>query len=303
MFHAEQQLFRWIGEGRLSGFYHSGRGQEAVPVGACSALRKDDYLVYAHRGIGYLVTKGLPLERLFGDFLGVEIGTTGGLGAGIVHIADPALGILGESGTVGGNFPIAAGAALSARYRGSDQVCMCFFGEGAANRGTFHEAANAASVWKLPVVWLCENNGYAVSVAAASSISVGSLAERAVAYGMPGVTVDGQDVEAVYQAAAAAVDRARRGEGPTLIEARTYRFRGHYEGDPHERYRDAAEVERWKERDPLVLLASALRERGMAQAELDEIETAAVAEVARAAEAALESASPGAERLARGVYA
>jgi pyruvate dehydrogenase E1 component alpha subunit len=250
-----------------------------------------------------MLTKGLPLDRLFGDFLGVELGTTRGLGAGIVHIADPALGILGESGTVGGNFPIAAGAALSARYRGSDQVCLCFFGEGAANRGTFHEAANAASVWKLPVVWLCENNGYAVSVSARSSISVASLADRAAGYGMPGVQVDGQDVEAVFQATAAAVERARAGQGPTLIEAKTYRFRAHYEGDPHERYRDAAELERWKERDPITLLAASLQERGTSRADLDRIEAEVRAEVARAAKVALASPKPGPERLSEGVYA
>jgi pyruvate dehydrogenase E1 component alpha subunit len=301
--HAERQLLRWIEEGRLSGFYHSGRGQEAVPVGGCSALRRDDYLVYAHRGIGYLIAKGLPLTRLFGDFLGNQAGTTRGLGAGIVHIAEPELGILGESGTVGGNFAIAAGAALSAKYRGTDQVCLCFFGEGAANRGTFHEAANAASVWKLPVIWLCENNGYAVSVSAPASISVPNLASRAAGYGMPGFVVDGQDVEAVQEVVAAAVVRARGGDGPTLIEAKTHRFRGHYEGDPHERYRDLAQLEEARKRDPIQLLAALLLSEGAEQAELERLEAEVRAEVDRAAVEALAAPPASAERLHQGVYA
>jgi TPP-dependent pyruvate/acetoin dehydrogenase alpha subunit len=258
----EQRLLRLIDEGHVSGFFHAGRGQEGAQVGAISALGPSDYLLYAHRGCGYMVARGMPMEILFADFLGNVEGSTRGLGAGIVHIAWPQLGILGQSGTVGGCFPIAAGAGLSARYRGTDQVTLCFFGDGTANRGTFHEAANAAGVWKLPVVWFCENNGWAVSTSFEKSSSVKRNSDRGAAYGMPGVTVDGQDVLAVHQATQEAIARARRGEGPTLIEAVTQRFRGHYEGDP-DTYRDKAEVERLRrERDPILLLAKRICAEG-----------------------------------------
>jgi TPP-dependent pyruvate/acetoin dehydrogenase alpha subunit len=299
----EQKLLWLIDEGKVSGFYHSGRGQEAIPVGACAALRDDDYIMYAHRGCGYMIAKGLPLSKLFGDFLANTEGTTKGLGAGIVHIAWPQKGILGQSGTLGGAFPIATGAALSAKYRGTDQVCVCFFGDGTANRGTFHEAANAASVWKLPVVWLCENNQYAVSVPVWESTSVKNIADRASAYGMPGVIVDGMDAVAVYEAVSEAVARARRGEGPTLIEAKTYRFRGHFEGDP-ETYRDKDEVERWKQRDPITMLAKRLTDEGKAtQADLEAIRAKVQREVDEAVEVALRAPMPPRERLFEYVYA
>lgn len=293
----EQGLLRLIDEGKVSGFYHSGRGQEAVPVGGCAALRTDDYILYAHRGCGYMIAKGLALSKLFGDFLANMEGTTRGLGAGIVHIAWPSLGILGQSGTLGGCFPIAAGAGLSAKYRGTDQVCLCFFGDGTANRGTFHEAANAASVWKLPVIWLCENNQYAVSVPVHESTAVENIAERASAYGIPGVIVDGMDVVAVYEAVATAVERARRGEGPTLIEAKTYRFRGHFEGDP-EPYRTREEVESWKKRDPITTLATRLQTGGIATAsELEAIRQKVQQEVDEAANIALKAPLPSRERI------
>ena len=232
----EQRLLRMIDEGKVSGFYHAGRGHEAIAVGACAALVRSDYIMYNHRGCGQQIAKGLPLDKLYGDFLANTAGTTKGLGAGIVHIAWPELGILGQSGTLGGCFPIAAGAALSAKYQGQDRVCLCFFGDGTGNRGTFHESANAAGVWKLPVIWLCENNGWAVSVATADSTAVSDLTLRAAGYGMPGVCVDGTDVAAVYDAVSTAVVRARAGDGPTFIEAKVQRFRGHFEGDP-ETYR------------------------------------------------------------------
>jgi pyruvate dehydrogenase E1 component alpha subunit len=239
----------------------------------------------------------MPMEKLFGDFLGNVAGSTGGLGAGIVHIAWPQLGILGQSGTLGGCFPIAAGAGLSAQYRGTDQVTLCFFGDGTANRGTFHEAANAAGVWKLPVVWLCENNGWAVSGSFAETCSAASIADRAAGYGMPGVVVDGQDAVAVYEATRAAVERARRGEGPTLIEAMTIRFRGHFEGDP-DTHRDREDMERMKrERDPLTLLAARLKREGMTEAELASLQARIEAEVEQAAELALAAPMPAPERI------
>lgn len=300
----EQKLLRFIDEGKISGFYHAGRGQEGTQVGAVAALRPDDYMMYAHRGCGYMVARGMPMSKLFGDFLANTEGSTRGLGAGIVHIAWPELGILGQSGTLGGCFPIAAGAGLSAKYRGTDQVCLCFFGDGTANRGTFHEAANAASLWKLPVIWLCENNQWAVSVSVKEATATERIADRAVAYNMPGETVDGQDVVAVYEAVSRAVERARRGEGPSLIEAMTYRFRGHYEGDP-DTYRDRKEVERWKrERDPILLLAERLKSDGLASdQDLEQIRAKVQSEVDSAAEEALKAPMPERERIFESVTA
>ncbi|WBB52475.1 thiamine pyrophosphate-dependent dehydrogenase E1 component subunit alpha [Verrucosispora sp. WMMD573] len=299
----EGRLLRFIEEGRTSGFYHAGRGQEATAVGATAVLRQDDYLLYDHRGMGHAITKGVPIDRLFGDFLGTTQGTTGGLGAGIVHIAWPEVGVLGQSGTLGGSFPIAAGAGLSIRHRNTDQVVLCFFGDGAANRGTFHEAANAAALWKLPVIWLCENNGYAVSVPAAEALSVPQVADRAAAYGMPGEVVDGMDPDAVYTAVAAAVDRARAGAGPTLIEAMTYRFRGHYEGDPTN-YRTAEELAAWQARDPLTTYPERMLQAGDATGEwLQATHDEVAAEIEEAATVALRGEKPGPSRILQHVYA
>lgn len=257
----ENQLLQLFEQGKISGFYHAGRGQEGVQAGAVAALRNDDYLLYAHRGVGYLIAKGVPPAKIYGDFLGTMEGTTRGKGAGIVHIAWPPLGVLGQSGTLGGCFPIAAGAGLSIKMRGTDQVVLCFFGDGTANRGTFHESLNFVALHKLPVIFLCENNGYAVSVPVERS-TAGRIVDRAVGYGIPGERVDGMDPDAVYTSVAAAVARARRGEGPTLIEALCYRFRGHYEGDPGN-YRTSDEVEAWRRRDPLLTYAERLKASGV----------------------------------------
>ncbi|MHB1592929.1 MAG: thiamine pyrophosphate-dependent dehydrogenase E1 component subunit alpha [Streptosporangiaceae bacterium] len=299
----EQKLLWLIDEGQISGFYHSGRGQEAIPAGACATLRPDDYIMYAHRGVGYLIAKGLGMDKLFGDFLANTAGTTRGLGAGIVHIAWPELGILGQSGTLGGCFPIAAGAALSAQYRGTDQVCVCFFGEGTSSRGTFHEALNAASLWRLPVIFLCENNGYGATVPAAEMLSNTDVAAKAAGYGMPGQIVDGMDVEAVRDAVADAVERARAGEGPSLIEAKTYRFRGHFEGDP-QTYRSRAELEEWRKRDPIVVFSDRLTSGGRATpGDLERIRRSAHTEVEAAAETALAAPMPSDDRIYQYVYA
>jgi len=299
----EQRLLRFIEEGRTSGFYHAGRGQEATAVGATKALRTDDYLLYDHRGLGHAIAKGVPIDRLFGDFLGTSEGTTGGLGAGLVHIAWPEVGVLGQSGTLGGAFPIAAGAGLSARYRETDQVVLCFFGEGASNRGTFHEAANVAALWKLPVIWLCANNGYSVSVPVAKSLSVPQVADRASAYGMPGTVVDGMDPDAVYEAVTVAVQRARAGEGPSLIEAMTYRFRGHYEGDP-QTYRTKEELAFWEGKDPLISYPRRLIEEGVASLEwVEAMQAEVLDEVEQAAQRALKGVKPDPSRIFQHVYA
>ncbi|HTO42356.1 MAG TPA: thiamine pyrophosphate-dependent dehydrogenase E1 component subunit alpha [Rhizomicrobium sp.] len=300
----EMRLLQMVEEGQVSGFYHSGRGQEGVQVGAVLALKPQDYLLYGHRGCGYQITRGVPLDAMFSDFLGHIEGPTRGLGAGTIHIASPELGILGQAGGVGGTYALAVGAALSARQRGTDQVALCMFGEGTANRGTFHEAANAAGVWKLPVVWLCENNGWAISASFRETTAAERIADRAIGYGMPGIVVDGQDPVAVNAAVSEAVERARNGGGPTLIEALTARLRGHYEGDA-QRYRAKDEIETLKrERDPIVLLANVLLEEKLATQEtLDGIQARVAQEVDAAAKRALQGTKPTRDRIFQYVYA
>jgi acetoin:2,6-dichlorophenolindophenol oxidoreductase subunit alpha len=300
---AEVRILRLIDEGHAQVLYHSARGQEAVAAGAIAPLRDDDYLLYGHRGVGHMLAKGLDPVELFGDILANDAGATRGLGAGIIHCADPRVGILGQSGTVGGNFVIAAGVGLSIVTRGTDQVVVCFFGDGTANRGTFHEAANAAGVWKLPVVWVCENNGYAVSVPASESTAVTDIADRAAGYGMPGVVVDGQDPVAVFDAVSDAVARARAGDGPSLVEAKTYRLRGHFEGDP-EPYRQAAEVDGWRARDPIPAHAQRLEDNGVATtADLDALLAEVRAELDAAVETAMQAPMPDRDRIFQGILA
>lgn len=253
----EEHLLRLFEQGKISGFYHAGRGQEGVQAGAICTLRQDDYIMYAHRGVGYMVAKGVPPSKLYGDFLGTAEGTVRGKGAGIVHIAWPQLGVLGQSGTLGGCFPIAVGAGLSIKQRGTDQVVICFFGDGTGNRGTFHESINFAALHRLPVVFLCENNGFAVSLAVEES-TAGRIVDRAAGYGIPGMRIDGMDPEETFVTVADAVERARNGQGPTLIEALCFRFRGHFEGDPGT-YREQGLVDEWKKRDPIAVYANRLK--------------------------------------------
>lgn len=215
----------------FGGFWHPGIGQEGVQVGAVEAMHPSDYLYYAHRGLGYAYAKGMDLATLFGDLLGRATGSTGGKGGGTVHFADRERGVLGQGGTLGSSFVLGAGTALASQLLGDGRVTVVFFGDGASGRGTWHEAAIQASVWKLPVVWVCENNGWALSARFEEQSPTEHIADRASAYGMPGVIVDGQDAMAVRDVTAEAIERARRGEGPTLIEAKTLRIRGHYEGD------------------------------------------------------------------------
>jgi len=299
----EQRLLLMMEQGLVSGFYHSGRGQEGVQAGAIANLRTDDYLMYAHRGCGYMIAKGLAMSKLYGDFLANMEGTTRGLGAGIVHIAWPPLGILGQSGAVGGCFPIAGGAAFSAKYHGKGQVCLCFFGDGTSSRGTFHESLNVSSVQKLPVVWLCENNGWAISTPASKSIAVENIADRACAYDMPGVIVDGQDAVAVYDVVEEAIARARKGEGPTLIEAKCLRFRGHFEGDA-QGYRDPEEIKACVAKDPITMLGVKLIAEGIATAaDLEAIQAKATQEMEEAAAVALKAPMPPESRILDYVYA
>jgi pyruvate dehydrogenase E1 component alpha subunit len=294
----EATLLRLIEQGVVSGIYHAGRGHEGCEVGAVSALNKDDYLFYDHRGVGHLLAKGADMTGLYGDFLGNELGSTRGLGAGIVHVCDPELGIMGQSGTLGRGQLLATGAALSAKLRGTTQVAMHFFGDGSSNLGTFHESCNVAGAWKLPVIFVVQNNGWAVSVPIEYSTAGGSIARRAEGYAMPGVVVDGTDPFAVYEVAQTAVARARRGEGPTLIEAKLARMRGHFEGDP-DNYRSKDH----QAHDPLVKTRRRLLDENVAsEARLTELENAVKEQIQAAVERARRGRMPERSRIFEGLY-
>jgi TPP-dependent pyruvate/acetoin dehydrogenase alpha subunit len=290
----EQRAIELFMAGELPGFLHSCLGQEAVPAGVCAALREDDYITSTHRGHGHVIAKGLSFDRMMAELYGRTTGYCKGKG-GSMHIADFSQGVLGANGIVGAGIPIATGAALSAQMRRSGQVVVAFFGDGATSQGAFHEAANLAAVWNLPVVYVCENNLYAVSTPVSRQMRVNSVAQRAAAYGFPGVTVDGNDPLAVYEAARAAVERARSGGGPTLLECRTYRWMGHYIGDPAT-YRPAEEVAWWKERDPLALFERKLIETDIcSQEEIQRVHEQVRAELEAAIEFARQSPAPAPE--------
>ena len=257
-------------KGKSYGTMHLSIGQEASAVGICAALTSRDVITSTHRGHGHCIAKGGDVGRMFAEFLGREDGYCRGRG-GSMHIADPSMGNLGANGIVGGGLPIAVGAAFSAKRLKTGAVAVSFFGDGANNEGAFHESLNLASVWKLPVVFVCENNLYGMSVSTARSTAVKDVAARASAYAMPGVIVDGNDFAAVAQASFEAADRARAGEGPTLIECKTYRTRGHSRSDRN-RYRTKEEIEEWRARDPIQRFETELLQLGLFdRAELDAI--------------------------------
>jgi pyruvate dehydrogenase E1 component alpha subunit len=288
--------------GELPATLHPGSGQEACQVAALAALRPDDPMLYGHRGLAYWIARGLPPEKILCDIAFKEGGTNRGKG-GVMHVVDPSRGILGESGTLGGNFVVGVGVALAEKMRKTGRVVIIFFGDGTSNRGQFHEAANFAAVKKLPAIFFCENNGWAVSVSAKVSTAVENIADRAAGYGMPGKVVDGNDIDAVYDAVRDAADRARRGEGPSLIEAKVQRFLGHYLGDP-EPYRTKEEVTKLREKDPLPRLQDALMKRGLIDdAKLVALEKEIAATVDRAAQFARTQPSVPAASALDSVYA
>ena len=298
----EETANQVFANGLVPGFLHSSVGEEATAAGACANLRADDYIASNHRGHGHCIAKGADVKRMMAELMGRRTGYCKGKG-GSMHIADPDLGILGANGIVGGGLPIASGAAFAAQFRGGDQVVICFFGDGASNEGSFHEALNLAGLWKLPVVFLCENNGYAELTHQRYHMAISDVSVRAAGYGMPGLIVDGTDVIAVYEATREAVTRARQGDGPTLLEAKTYRWRGHYEGDP-QTYRSKAEVEEWMQRDCIAGLRRRLLEAGLATAdELDAIHAAVEQTVAEAVQFAQQSPLPDPEETLSDVYA
>ncbi|WP_303898620.1 MULTISPECIES: pyruvate dehydrogenase (acetyl-transferring) E1 component subunit alpha [Thermoflexus] len=298
----EETVEQLYAAGKMHGTMHLYIGQEAVAVGAIAALRPDDYITSTHRGHGHAIAKGQDLRAMLAELLGKETGVCRGRG-GSMHLADLERGNLGANGIVAGGIPIAVGAGLSIRMQGQDRVVLCFFGDGAANHGNFHEGLNMAAIWRLPVVFLCENNQYAMSMAVRRAMAVPRVADRAVAYGIPGETVDGMDVVAVYRAVRAAVERARRGEGPTLIEAITYRYRGHSKSD-RQVYRTKDEVQAWMARDPIARLREALIARGwLSEAEAAALEERAREAVAEALRAAEGDPEPDVAQLTEGVYA
>jgi TPP-dependent pyruvate/acetoin dehydrogenase alpha subunit len=299
----EEAANRMVNSGQIPGI-HTSIGQEAAIVGACLALREGDAMTGTHRSHGHPIGMGADVRPLMAELMGKETGICKGRG-GSMHLADNSVGIIGESAIVGGGIPLATGSGLSAKVRGTDQVTLCFFGDGAVNQGTFHESLNMASLWKLPVIYLCENNRYAITTSVSQSHAQPDTARRADAYGMPGAAVDGQDVLAVYEATSSAVERARRGDGPTLIEARTYRFDEHCSPlivpIP---YRPAEEVDRYRTlRDPIVLFREVLLREGRDESELEEIEHEVDQLVTAAVEFAEQSSMPDPETLSDYLYA
>ncbi len=288
--------------GKVHGTMHLSMGQEAVAAGVCAALRPDDYILSTHRGHGHCLAKGADVRRMMAEFLGKESGYCRGRG-GSMHIADVESGNLGANGIVAGGLPIATGVGLSIQMRRTGQVCVAFFGDGAANEGAFHESLNLASIWRLPVVFVCENNQYAMSMPVRASMNVERISQRAGAYGMPGETVDGMDVLAVYEAAQAAAGRARAGEGPALVECVTYRYKGHSKSDT-QRYRTREEVAAWRAHDPITRFRETLRaERLLAADQADRLEQEARAAIEDALRFAEASPEPDPATLLEGVYA
>ncbi|MGA2111660.1 MAG: thiamine pyrophosphate-dependent dehydrogenase E1 component subunit alpha [Anaerolineales bacterium] len=286
----EERLYYLFLTRTMPGTMHQATGQEAVAVGVISALRPEDYVTSTHRGHGHCIAKGVPLDTMMAEMFAKRTGVCRGMG-GSMHLSDYGRGMLGAFGIVGAGIPIATGAALSAVIRGSGQVAVSFFGDGAINEGVFHESANMAALWKLPVVYICENNQYAMSMTVDHSSAVPELARRACAYGIPGERVDGNNVIAVLGAAQKAVDRARAGEGPTLLECLTYRIRGHARFESAH-YRSKEELERWKELDPILRLRHALIEAHVAsEQELDEV----AAEVGKEMDSAIQFAEASEE--------
>jgi pyruvate dehydrogenase E1 component alpha subunit len=287
--------------GSIHGTMHLSIGQEASAVGLCLELRRSDLITSTHRGHGHCIAKGADPRLMFAEFFGKDAGYCRGRG-GSMHIADVESGNLGANGIVGGGIPIAAGAALAIKQQRRDDVVVCFFGDGASNEGAFHEALNMAALWHLPVIFVCENNKYGMSVSTERSMSVPHVADRAPAYAMPGVRIDGNDLLAVLQAGRAAIDRARGGGGPTLIECETYRIRGHSRSDRN-RYRTKDEIDAWKARDPIAAFESVLRDAGlMSAADIEALRAEVAAEIAAAIDFAAAAAAPDAADLTKHVY-
>lgn len=288
--------------GKIPGFIHLSIGQEASSVGVCSCLRPEDYVITTHRGHGHMIAKGADLERMTAELFGKKTGYCKGKG-GSMHIADFSIGILGANGVVAGGLPIITGAGLSIKMRKTDQVAVCFFGDGATNRGPVHEAMNMAAIWKLPVLFVVENNQWSSTTHLKYSCSVKDLYKRANGYNMPGEKVDGNDILAVRKVTAEAVGRARAGEGPTFIENKTYRIKGHFEGDP-QKYRTEEEVKSWQDgKDPINRFSRVLfKKRYLSKKLADQILAKVRAELKEAATFAEDSPFPEPEEALTDLY-
>ena len=299
-----QELFQQKAlAGGFLGALHSCEGQEGVAAGVGAALRKDDYVFSTHRGHGHAIAKGLDLNKTVAELLGKETGCSRGRG-GSMHLFDPAIGLMGGNGIVGGGLTLALGTAYSALYRGTDQVTVCFFGDGAASQGAFHESLNMAAIEKYPVLYVCENNLYAATTPVGKNCPLENIADRATAYGIPGKTVDGNDVGAVYAAASEAVARARAGDGPTLMECKTYRHRAHCMAFSGSENRQADEIEAWKARDPIQLLESTLLADNVAtEEEFGQLRALLQANLDEAVELGMNSAFPDPRTVADGLWA
>jgi TPP-dependent pyruvate/acetoin dehydrogenase alpha subunit len=297
----EDEIQRLFTKNMIRGSTHLCNGQEACAVGACEALREGDSMVCTYRGHGAVLAMGAPLERTFAELLGRETGLCGGKG-GSMHLTDVTVGAYGSFAIVGAHLPIATGLAFAAKQTGSGAVSLCFFGDGTVNIGAFHEAMNLAAIWKLPVIFFCENNLYGEYSPLQTTTPVSELAHRAAAYAMPGVRVDGNDVLAVHAAVSDAAARARAGDGPTFVEGLTYRHRGHSRTDPAT-YRPEGELEAWLERDPIPRLEAALRESSAGEDAVARARSEAEAAVARALEAALAAPAPATAALDADVFA
>ena len=302
--HFEEKAGEAYSLGKIGGFCHLYIGQEALAVGTLAALRADDYVVSAYREHGQALARGISPRAVMAELYGKATGCSKGKG-GSMHLFDASLNFLGGHGIVGGQIPLGTGFAFAAKYRGTDQVSLCYFGEAAANIGAFHESLNIAGLWKLPVIYVIENNGYGMGTAVSRSSAITDLYERAASYNMPGVVVDGQDVEKVKAATDAAVERARRESAPTLMEIRTYRYVGHSMSDAaHGTYRTKEEVEEYRQRDPIMVLERRMREAGLFDdAAMKALDAEVVAEVEDAVKFAEESPDPAPEELWADVYA
>ena len=290
----EEEVFEFYKMGIMPGLAHLYLGEEAIATGVCAALKEDDYIGSTHRGHGHLVARGAQMNKMMAEILGKEGGYCKGKG-GSMHIMAMDKGILGANGIVGGEIPIATGAAYRAKYLGTDQIVVSFFGDSATNEGTFHESINMAAAWNLPIVYIIENNLYGISVDIRDVTNTENLADRAVGYGIPGIVVDGMDVIAVYQAAEEAIRRARSGNGPTIIECKTYRWQGHHVGDPatYRARKDVDEKVNWMAKCPVVCFKEKVIEAKKAtEKDFKKIEESVEKEVQRAVEFAKESPYP-----------
>jgi TPP-dependent pyruvate/acetoin dehydrogenase alpha subunit len=298
----EEAVDDLFARGLMHGTMHLSIGQEGSATGTCLSLRTDDAITSTHRGHGHCIAKGASLERMMAELLGKESGYCRGRG-GSMHIADTATGNLGANGIVAGGIPIATGAALAYKMQGLDRVVVSFFGDGATNEGAFHEALNLAAIWKLPVVFVCENNKYGMSFSTEFSVAVDHIADRGAAYGMPGVTVDGNDVEAVDAAASAAPARARAAAPPTLVEAETYRWKGHSKSDKN-LYRTREEIADWRKRDPILRFENLVVDRGtLDQAAIQRVRDEATQAIRDAVTAANAAPDARADDILDSVYA